>query len=244
MENAFSFQRIRRFYQRQGPLALLDRAAQELGWPARVASFGSARLLYLRLANFNSHAIARTPSGLQIAAGLPEDIELAVRCLPAAEREPTLQLFRSFLRDGARFVFARHHGQVAGFLWAFAGKYVVTFDGYKHTAIQLGLPAWAAFLGNGYIGEEHRMKGLYPHLMRAGMSLHAGAMEFYAAASPSNPNSLKSHTRLGFASIADFACVRILGRPHYFHRDLFRRRGWRLLAGSRAHLSPAEWCVK
>src|SRR2546421_310595 len=121
MVTAFSFQRVWRFYQRQGPLALLERAAQELVWPARLASFGSLRLLHLPLGSFNKCALTRAPSALEIATGLPEDIEAAVRCLPAAEREPTAQLFSSFLRQGARFVLARYRGNVAGFLWAFAG---------------------------------------------------------------------------------------------------------------------------
>lgn len=238
-----SLQRIWQAYQRDGGLALLERAAQKPSWPARLAGFGSLRVLHLTLASLNARVLSRPVAGFRLDAGRPDDIEAAVCCLPAAERDSSQRLFRSFVRDGARFVLARYRGGIAGFAWAFVGHYVVTYDGYQRTAVRLELPGRAAFLGNGFIAEEHRMRGLFPHLLRAAMSLHPGTLDFYSASSASNRHSLASHDRLGFTAVADLSCVRILGWPQYFYRDLFWRRGWRRLSGPGSNLRKADWCV-
>jgi hypothetical protein len=224
--------RIWQHYRREGALGLL-RLASVSDTPVPKLAF-LATYCILRLDSFNRQTLARALVGYELEAGQAAALEEIVGCLPPGERSRTRLLFAAFFRQGSRCAVIRHRGQVIGYNWAFARRYVATYDGYRRKNVDLELGEGVVCFGNGYIAEAHRLKGLFPHLLRFSMSLHETATDFYSTVSVLNANSLASHLRLGFSEVGRLTCVSVLHQPLFFYRG--RDGRWRRLAGARPRL--------
>jgi hypothetical protein len=169
----------------------------------------------LRLAEPNAKALARAPVGYEWRCA-DASLTDALRACAPPDTQPTL--FSRFFRQGARCYVAIHRSRVVAYMWAFSGEYVLTYDSYRSRNLTIRLEPRSVFLGNGMIDEQHRLRGLFPHLVAFVRGQWPRGTELYSAVERANQRSLRSHYRLGFVPCARVLCVTVLGRSRFFTR--------------------------
>jgi len=178
------------------------------------------------LEQINRRALERRPQGYDWRRVDREALAGLVECSPAAERKLLSGVFAKFFADGASCYAAYNEREVAAYVWAFPGRYVLTYDNYHRRNLNIHVDNGSVFLGNGMIGEKHRLRGLFPHLMAFVLSQWPAGTRFFGAIDGSNTHSLRSHYRLGFKPCKWVMCFTLLGRTWYFKRDAGDER-WR-----------------
>jgi hypothetical protein len=172
----------------------------------------------VRLIRFNERSLARAPEGYVYSEGDPGVLEELLDCSAGFDRELLRRVFGRFFREGARCFTVRQGGRVAGYMWAFEGEYTLTYDHYRRLNLKVPLDGKSVFVGNGLINENHRLKGLFQHLLAFIISQWPQDTRFYSAIERTNDRSLRSHLRVGFAEHIGVLCVSLFGGIRFFRR--------------------------
>lgn len=174
----------------------------------------------VRLVQLNGKALQRKPEGYEWLQVGREAIDGLLDCSPEPGRETLRRAFERFFAEGASCYVSRLDGEVAAYAWAFPRNYVLTYDSYRGRNLNVRLDGNSMFLGNGLIGEKHRLRGLFPHLMAFVVAQWPVGTDFYSAIDCNNVHSLRSHYRLGFVTCEQVLCVTVLGKTWFFKRVL------------------------
>ncbi len=159
-------------------------------------------------------------------------LDAILSCVPDAERDSLDKLFRRFFHDGCRCVVAYSQKRVVGYLWAFAGEYVITLDDYRRCCLRTRFPSGAVFTGNAYVMPTHRGHDLYQHMGLYLMSHYPAGTCFYASVNDLNVPSLTVNQRLGFTEMTTARFVGVFSRTLLYMREAGDSR-WRRF--------PAPW---
>lgn len=125
-----------------------------------------------------------------------------------------MELYSEFVSQNQVCCVLEHRGGIVGYVWVFFNRYIVTYDHYTRSKIEIHFENNTVFLGNGFIKPTYRMKGVYPLLMSEmirDISQSYGVERFLATTFYSNKNSLVSHMRLGFEAIRTCHYIRCFG---------------------------------
>lgn len=140
-----------------------------------------------------------------------------VRCSEQAEWPQLDRLFRTYLERGARGVAVRDEGTVVAYNWAFERSYDLVFTNERRLTLEI--PDDGVMLGSGYIVPSHRMRGLFPLIIREGASAFGPGRRCWSSTDIWNEVSLTSHLRIGFARVATIACRTVLGATRFTYRE-------------------------
>ncbi len=174
-----------------------------------------AHIEILRLAEINPPALARVPGGYEWRRADESLIGELMACAPA-DTQP--DLFAGFFAMGARCCVARHGGRVVAYMWAFPGRYVLTYDRYVSRNRTIQLDDRSVFLGNGMVADAHRLRGLFPHLVAFTVAQWPHGTRVYSAVERANVLSLQSHTRLGFVRWGQVVCLTLFSVTRFLQR--------------------------
>jgi GNAT superfamily N-acetyltransferase len=172
----------------------------------------------VRLNCLNERSLSRVPEGYMYSQADGSVIEALLDCSSGFNRVLLRSVFERFFRQGARCFVARRGSQVVGYMWAFEGEYTLTYDNYQRLNLKLGLDGQSVFLGNGFIHETHRLKGLFQHLLAFIIDKWPPGTRFYSAIERTNDRSLSSHLRLGFTESFRVLCISLFSGIRYFRR--------------------------
>ncbi len=212
--------------RREGLFRLLQRVSSLPRFPRGLFFVGCVHVL--RLERFNNRAVRRPLQCCEIRPGTEADIDALVACTRDTDPRLLRQKFAEFLAQGHICTVAWDGDVVAGYNWGFFDQYVITFDGYRRRNLRLLLDERSAFLGNGYIAEPYRLKGVFPHLAHARLKRLPGRERFYTFVADTNDASRRANRRLGMADFATVMCLTLLGLTFYLCRPAAGGR-WRLL---------------
>jgi hypothetical protein len=139
-----------------------------------------------------------------VRRGTLSDIpRLVVSCheTPSSDTE---DLFRRFFADGNLCYLIENGPRILGHCWAFQHRYIVTFDGYKRSKIQLAMGPRTVFIGNAFIHSDYREQGLYSrllHTLTKDLCALDGIMNFLASIQAENEVSIITHKKRGFEEL-------------------------------------------
>lgn len=169
----------------------------------------------LALGPLNARALNRPLHAYEFArahAGALDELMACQGPAPQTSREFFADLFAA----GHDCFVARCAGEVAGYFWAFRGAYRLRFDADRRHALTVALPERDVFFGNGFIGRAHRLRGLFPQLVKYVSAQYPGA-RCYSSVHHTNLGSLQAHRRMGFTSLVTVGCMS-LGPLNVFYR--------------------------
>lgn len=164
---------------------------------------------------------------------VPEDVARLVAITDDSPPERLSRLFTQFMHEGNRCHVARRGEAIVAYMWAFHSRYTISTDGHQSRLIHLLLRPGEVFLGNGYIARSHRMRGLFPALLRRVLADYPPRTVFYSSVDRLNRASAQAHRRFGFARVGSLRCWRLASSPYLWMRST-PAGGWRLLAAGRA----------
>jgi ribosomal protein S18 acetylase RimI-like enzyme len=136
-----------------------------------------------------------------VRRGTLSDIpRLVVSCheTPSSETE---DMFRRFFTDGNICYLIENGPRILGYCWVFQHRYIVTFDGYKRSKIQLTIGPQIAFVGNAFIHSDYRTLGFYSQLLQTltkDLCASDGIVYLLAGIQAENEVSIIAHEKRGF----------------------------------------------
>lgn len=161
----------------------------------------------------------------EFAVADPSILDDLIECTDGPDAtEARRQALARVLDLGPSCLTVRSGGLLVAYLCAFRGKYTLTYDDYGPKTIVLELDDNAVFLGNLFIRPEHRMKGLFPHLLRYCTEGHPEGTRFFGHVDADNVHSFNSHRRIGFVPLLTVTCLGIGPARFFFQRPFGARR--------------------
>ena len=168
--------------------------------PSGLALLGKSHLMVLR----RDHPVDVCDCGdFVVRRGSIDDLPCIVGCSDEPGSEGTEAFYRALLADGRLCYLVQEDVRVVGYCWVFFDKYTLTYDGYKTSRIHLELDRNAAIVGNVFVAEDYRRRGLYTRMLHALINdLHAscGVADFLVAVKANNEVSVAAHKRRGFVT--------------------------------------------
>ncbi len=149
------------------------------------------------------------PADVVFSMADPSDLAAMVACTRGEEHPARLSaLFTGFFAAGHNCAVARDQHGIVGYLWAFRGEYVLTFDAYGPHSMLVILEPNAVFTGNAFVRSDSRRRGIFRNLKHYLMRQYSPGTHFYTSINRENSASLTANRRLGFVPLAT---LRLLG---------------------------------
>jgi hypothetical protein len=141
---------------------------------------------------------------------------------------------------GASCITIRDDGRLVAYVCLFAGSYHLTYDDYGPRTLAIELDDHTVYLGNCFIRPEYRMRGLFPHLLAACITLRPAGDRFFGHIDVGNDHSFSSHRRLGFTPLLTITCLSIAGTHFFFQRPFGARGRTRIDPRTRVRLTETD----
>ena len=223
------------YYKKGGIQEVLYRLSA-YGYLPRLVLFLSSKHV-LALDKINQHCLKHALGGYEFAWVDASSIDHLMACQGEAVDTPRA-VFERFFKQGHQCYTACKDGKIIAYSWVFKGNYVLSFDRGERPLITLVLKDNEAFLGNGFIAEKYRLKGVFPHLLKFATGQYPDATRFFSSVDPINANSLRAHIRFGFVPIFNVRYLRIFSlNLFYGNKGLFSPLSLLGVGASRLELS-------
>ena len=128
------------------------------------------------------------------------------------DQEYIRKLYRNYFDEGRICYVVEFKNQIVGYCWTFRDNYIVTYDNYRRSNVELIVDNETVFFGDGYIKPAYRLRGAYP-VMMSGMiedSRKKGTKKIIADILSVNDHSKRSHVSLGFSQVNSLYYISIL----------------------------------
>jgi len=194
----------------------------------RLSSYGYLPewLLFLESTNimvlekFNEKAIRRKLTKYEFKVADESNIKDIIDCTGNDSPENAQEIFQNFFDEGHKCILIKDGTKTVAYAWSFTNKYILTFDDYKSNNITILAGEGNVFFGTGFIAEEYRLKGLFPHMIKYMMDQFPDSTKYYTAIDHGNAPSYQSHCRLGYVplfSVISFSLLMI--RTYFVKRE-------------------------
>lgn len=223
-------------HYRQGGVGEVLLRLSAYGYLPKAVFFLTACHVFV-LGPLNSRSLARPLHGYRLERAHPESLDELMAC--QGDHPETPRAFLASLFDAGHECFvARHADRVAGYFWTFKGSYLLRFDEDPRHALTFTLPERSVFFGNGFIARDHRLRGVFPHLVEYVASQYPDGRCF-SSVHHTNLGSLQAHRRVGFLPLLTVACTGI-GPLTAFYRSTHRLRPLAVLGYGKTTIEIAD----
>ena len=161
-------------------------------------------------------ALPEPPRGCVFSQASLENLHDVLLCSGHTDNQKANRLFRQFEAAGNRCYIAKCGGNVLAYCWVFRHNYIVTFDSYENTVIDVPLGPNIFAVGNVFVHPDARQRGVGAALMNnviGQLNAKSPGMTLLSFVRPSNEASIRLHYKLKFS---------ILSRYYYFVLPLGR----------------------
>lgn len=202
------------YFQKGGVYEVLQRLTAAELLPEWLLYFCEAQIL--RLDRLGPRAAARPIAGYEYEQVDQRAIDELLACSGTAGSPTRRKFFKESFDHGARCHVMKRDGRVAAFCWTFEKVYLLTFDNYRRKIILITLDKDSVFLGNVFVVEAHRRRGVFSHLINQVVSQWPESARLYSWVERTNDPSLQAHHRLGFVPLTYILCATICGITGYW----------------------------
>ncbi len=187
--------RLRRYYREGGAELVLQVACHHGYLPERMCHYSVSDLFRLRA--LDDRLLRRMRGDYLFSDATRADAE-ALSLLAWGNAPAKRVDYLAGLTEEQRIVRVTSGDALIGFLQLFRGEYDLSRDDYRSSRLRLVLEPEDVFLGYGFIDPAHRLKGIFPFLIRHAIQTSAPGSRFFTDIDRLNSGSRKAHLRLGF----------------------------------------------
>ena len=187
--------RLRQYYREGGAELVLQVACHNGYLPERMCHYSVSDLFRLRA--LDDRLLRRMRGDYLFSDATRADAE-ALSMLAWGDTRAERVDYLAGLTDGQRIIKVTSGDALVGFLQLFRGEYDLSRDDYRDSKLHLVLEPGDLFLGYGFIDPAHRLKGIFPFLIRHAIDTSPPGSRFFTDIDRLNSGSRKAHLRLGF----------------------------------------------